>query len=556
MRKLIWGLWHKRLSRVFRGASGGGRRPRSVSPYRPRLEALEDRVVPTIALTGPSAIIPGAEATFTINYSPTQFASGDHNVTLQATLPTELDVLSVTAIPNFPGQSPPNPDGFIYPSQSALQGSKTSDITFTAANVKALNADTFQIVALAPSNLQTLSAPVTVTETSANDSNPIPPQTSSPTVTPVAGLAVSQTGPSSVVANRDAFYTVTVSNDGPSDSQQVTLSDVMTNLNGGAAPSLDIANTKQLSGPDSFTFDPKTASFTAASVGAGDTDVFLVAVAIPKSVQGVEVGTEINSATVTSNTPNPNAADNTAQTSTTVFEGNIALSPSNVSGTEFNASNGVTAASFTHAKGLEPASAFTATITWGDGATSLGIVSQPGGTGTPYIVQGSHTYLGDGNYTVTVNITDGNASVSANGTANIGDAGLPAGTYSWPMASPVQETLEDLFPVSAAGLPAGTYPWPTASPVLETLEDLFHAPLSAFQLNDLDITLLSTELAIATQLMNSGMDTTMAYFLAPIIGQDLFYLYAGIVSADGMPLNAAVTEMATGLANIGQGQGA
>jgi hypothetical protein len=176
---------------------------------------------------------------------------------------------------------------------------------------------------------------------------------------------------------------------------------------------------------------------------------------------------------------------------------------------------------------LEPASAFTATIAWGDGTTSLGIVSQPGGTGAPYIVQGSHTYLGDGNYTVTMNITDGNASVSASGTANIGEAGLPAGTSPGPMASPVQETLEDLF----------------------------HAPVSALQLNDLDVTLLFTELAIANQLMNSGMDPSAAYFFTPLIGRDLFDLYAGIVAANGTSLNAAVTEMATGLADIGQGQG-
>jgi hypothetical protein len=51
------------------------------------------------------------------------------------------------------------------------------------------------------------------------------------------------------------------------------------------------------------------------------------------------------------------------------------------------------------------------------------------------------------------------------------------------------------------------------------------------------------------------MDPTVAYFFTPIIGQDLFELYAGIVAANSTSVNSAVTQMATGLVNISQGQG-
>ena len=48
-------------------------------------------------------------------------------------------------------------------------------------------------------------------------------------------------------------------------------------------------------------------------------------------------------------------------------------------------------ATFTHANGVEPASAFTATINWGDGKTSTGTITQ---SGTTYTVSGSHRYTG------------------------------------------------------------------------------------------------------------------------------------------------------------------
>ena len=54
-------------------------------------------------------------------------------------------------------------------------------------------------------------------------------------------------------------------------------------------------------------------------------------------------------------------------------------------------------ASFTDADPTAPLSDFTATIDWGDGTPSTaGIVSQPGGVNTAFIVSGSHTYADSG----------------------------------------------------------------------------------------------------------------------------------------------------------------
>jgi hypothetical protein len=54
-------------------------------------------------------------------------------------------------------------------------------------------------------------------------------------------------------------------------------------------------------------------------------------------------------------------------------------------------------ASFTDGNPTSTTADFTATIDWGDGTPpTAGVVSQPGGTGTAYIVSGSHTYADSG----------------------------------------------------------------------------------------------------------------------------------------------------------------
>jgi hypothetical protein len=52
---------------------------------------------------------------------------------------------------------------------------------------------------------------------------------------------------------------------------------------------------------------------------------------------------------------------------------------------------------------VEPASAFNATINWGDGTTSAGTIIQ---SGTTYAVTGSHTYAKSGSHTITVSVTE------------------------------------------------------------------------------------------------------------------------------------------------------
>jgi hypothetical protein len=80
-----------------------------------------------------------------------------------------------------------------------------------------------------------------------------------------------------------------------------------------------------------------------------------------------------------------------------------------------------TVATFTDPAPEGPAS-YTALIAWGDGSTSLGTVKAYNGG---FLVLGTHTYLEEGSYAVSVTIQDeGGSSVTAAGTATVADAAL------------------------------------------------------------------------------------------------------------------------------------
>jgi hypothetical protein len=70
------------------------------------------------------------------------------------------------------------------------------------------------------------------------------------------------------------------------------------------------------------------------------------------------------------------------------------------------------------------------TIDWGDGTTpelGNGTISEPGGVGTPFVVNGSHTYADESFYTIKVTITDnGGSKVIGTCTATVADAPLTA----------------------------------------------------------------------------------------------------------------------------------
>jgi hypothetical protein len=134
-----------------------------------------------------------------------------------------------------------------------------------------------------------------------------------------------------------------------------------------------------------------------------------------------------------------------------------------LTGSSFSATAGTPVspevASFTDGGSTAPPSDFTATVQWGDGGTGAGVVSQPGGAGTPYEVTGTYTYGSFGTYTTSVTVTDTSLALNtatASGTATVGAAitaspvAIPTLTAGSPFAGPVA-TFTDANPTATVG---------------------------------------------------------------------------------------------------------
>ncbi len=212
-----------------------------------------------------------------------------------------------------------------------------------------------------------------------------------------ADLAVANTGPATANEGDSVTYSLTVTNNGPSTATNVVLTDTLD-------PNLAYVSATKSQG--SVTHSGSVVTFSFGTVAVGQTVTATV------TAQALEDGSLTNAASVTSSLTDANLYNNTASATTAVAEPAIVVSaPIQVSGK--NQSN-VKVATFTHANGIERASAFVATINWGDNSTSQGTITQSGAT---YTVKGSHTYSSGGSRTVTTTVVEpagmGNAALAS-----------------------------------------------------------------------------------------------------------------------------------------------
>ena len=126
----------------------------------------------------------------------------------------------------------------------------------------------------------------------------------------------------------------------------------------------------------------------------------------------------------------------------TVADASLTAAAVSVTGTEGLPIASAAVATFTDANPNATASDFTATINWGDGASTTGaVVAQNGG----FAVDGTHTYADEGKYTVTTSIKDvGGSTASTSGTASVADAALSAVTVGGQPENLFQ-SVPDLF---------------------------------------------------------------------------------------------------------------
>ena len=347
----------------------------AVANFKPSAPANSADVAVTV--TGPSSVTAGTNATYTVrvtNNGPNP-ATG---VVLTDTLPAGATFVSMTQTGGT--------DAFTF-------GQSAGTVTETAtATVASGSSDTFTLIVSAPANAIpgtafSDSASVTATTSDPNAANNTA-TASGQIVGPSADLSVTNLGPTTATEGDTFTYTVTVTNN---DSLNAGTGVVLTDTLG--------ANLKYVSAaaPAGVTFSQSggTVTFTVGTLAPG------ASVTVTVTVQALEHGTLTNSAAVSATSADPVSANNSAAASTSVAEAPILVSPP-ITTTGKSLTNAAVA-TFTHANGIEPASAFSATINWGDGKTSTGTITL---SGTTYTVTGSHRYARNGSYTITTTVTE------------------------------------------------------------------------------------------------------------------------------------------------------
>ena len=133
-------------------------------------------------------------------------------------------------------------------------------------------------------------------------------------------------------------------------------------------------------------------------------------------------------------TVNCNATDQAGNTSTGSFtvtvQPTLTLSVQSVKAAEGSAAIRVVA----KGKAYGTTNPLSANITWGDGSSSAGTITL--NANGSYSVTGSHSYAEEGNYTLTVIVSDssGNRSVTNSGTAIVSDAALKVNNITAPIS--------------------------------------------------------------------------------------------------------------------------
>ena len=134
------------------------------------------------------------------------------------------------------------------------------------------------------------------------------------TVNAQADLAVTETGSSTAIAGNQITYTITLTNNGPSDSQSVTLSDSL-------PAGLTYVSQSQTSGTTlTLSHSGNTISDTVSTLTASASATITITAAISASVAD---GTVVsNVATASASTTDPTSSNNGATVNTTVSAAN------------------------------------------------------------------------------------------------------------------------------------------------------------------------------------------------------------------------------------------
>jgi uncharacterized repeat protein (TIGR01451 family) len=241
----------------------------------------------SIAKSGPATAIAGAAAGF--DYTLTVTNNGPFNnvsgFTVTDVLPTDtvFQSTSSTAGASVTGQT------IKYTNSTGLANGATQTFTIHVTLLSSVADGTIL------ANNAIVATSGTTDNNSANDTS----NTVDTTVQAQADLVITKSGPTTVTAGTDVTYTITLVNNGPSDAQNVSLTDVVP-----AGTTFVSATPVSGSNPDGFSYSllkrTVTGTLTDGVVAAGNTDKFTLVVHAPSSdADGSQIS---NTATVTTTT--------------------------------------------------------------------------------------------------------------------------------------------------------------------------------------------------------------------------------------------------------------
>jgi len=423
-----------------------------------------------VTVAGPSTVTAGTNATYTVTIT-NNGPNASQGVVLTDTLPAGSVFVSMTQTSGA--------DAFTL-NQSGGTATETA-----GAGLASGVSDTFSVVVSAPSGLANGANFSDSASVKANNPDPTPSNNSATAsgsvanANPNADLSVAVSGPTSGNEGDTVQYTIKVTNAGPVTATGVTLTDTLPGL---------VTYKSATTGQGTFTNSGGTVTFSIGSIASGATVTATV------TVQAVEDGSASNSASVTATSPDPVSTNNKATAVTSFVEPAVVVS--GTVATRLTTPTNFQTATFTHANGVEPASAFTATINWGDGITSTGTISLSGST---YTVTGSHSYVSGSKHTVTTAVKENGSAVAKFGDNSGGGSwkrqdavrlprdsgggnGSPAsGTGAPASSAPAADVFVPLGPISSTPVGAGaTIPTtPGSRSVATARSDTFSAPYGA-----------------------------------------------------------------------------
>ncbi len=240
--------------------------------------------------TAAATVNAGSNLTYTITVSDTG-PSDAQTVSLSDPLPAGTTFVSNTQT-SGPAFSCTNP-------AVGANGTVTCTIATLAANATAVFSLTVNVPSATVSGtVLSNTATVTTTTSTGEESGPAA-ATANTTVATSADLSITKTGPSATLAGQNIVYTVTVTNNGPSQATALTIADTT---------------------PPGLTFVSNTGACTTAypcfarTLGSGQSLTITSTYSIPPGA----TGSISNTATVSATTADPNSANNSSTATTAI----------------------------------------------------------------------------------------------------------------------------------------------------------------------------------------------------------------------------------------------